>query len=228
LLLPWILADYNKAIYLDGDTICRIDIAELFAVDLQDKLLAAVRDYITIAWHYKPNKTRNQRKKIYNETLSGLQQKDNYFQAGVLLLNLAGFREEWSMEKLLILAVSKTWRLVDQDVLNFLAENKTVHLSAQYNYLNSFDSVKYLPEDLRKEYSAARENPKIIHYKPYESLAYVPHFEFFWQYAPHTLFMPVIINNMKAKELILTMPLHRQVRKYGWKFLLKCLLNREF
>jgi lipopolysaccharide biosynthesis glycosyltransferase len=227
LLLPWILADHDKAIYLDGDTICRIDIAELFDLDLQDKLLAAVRDYITIAWHYKPNKTRNQRKKIYNETLVGLQQRNNYFQAGVLLWNLAGFRKEWSVEKLLALAVSKVWRLVDQDVLNFIAENKTWHLSAQYNYLNSFGSVKYLPEALREEYSAAGENPKIIHYKPWDSLAYMPHFEFFWQYAPYTPFLAAIINNMKTKGLILTEPLHKRIRKFGWKFLVKYITNRE-
>ncbi|GBR72483.1 lipopolysaccharide biosynthesis proteins [Candidatus Termititenax aidoneus] len=229
LLLPWILADYDKALYFDGDTVCRIDVAEIFDLDLQDKLLAAVREFHGAAWYYKPNKTHNQSKKIYNEVLANLQQKDDYFQAGVLLWNLAGFREDWSIEKLLTLAVSKIWRLVDQDVLNFIAENKTLLLPAKYNYTVLFSElVKYLPKYLQEEYYEAGKDPKIIHYKPWDSLAYIQHFEFFWQYAVKSPFLKIIIANMKAKDLILTTPLHRHIRKCGWKFLLKCLFSREF
>ena len=52
------------------------------------------------------------------------------------------------------------------------------------------------------EYIEAQENPKIIHFKPWDRENYIPFFECFWMYAVKTPFIDIILNRMKKKEYI--------------------------
>ena len=44
LFIPELYPEYDKAVYIDSDTICLADIADLYNVDMGDNLIAAVPD----------------------------------------------------------------------------------------------------------------------------------------------------------------------------------------
>jgi lipopolysaccharide biosynthesis glycosyltransferase len=234
LLIPELLSEYHKVIYLDGDMICRVDIASLFDIDLENNLLAAVRD-TGVSWYYSPNHTA-EAKKIC-EVLLNLKKPDEYFCDAMIVLNTDLFKKTISTDKLLQLAESREWQVHDQDVLNYVAEGKTLLLPFYWNFMQTA-YAKYLPNHLRKDYLKAEKNPLIIHYKPWNSESYTPFFYLFWQYAPRTPFINVIIERMKDKELINTLSLQEKLldnitrrKGIGIKFILfdciKAWLFRE-
>jgi lipopolysaccharide biosynthesis glycosyltransferase len=200
LIIPELLSGYQKAIYLDGDMICRIDIAQLFDIDLKEKLLAAVRD-VGVAWYYSPKKTKEMT--AFRSVLLNLKKPDEYFCSALIMFNMELFKKIAPTTKLLELAASREWQIHDQDVLNVVAEGKTLLLPYHWNLMRT-KSTKYLPEHLLKEFQEADMNPKIIHYKPFLSQFYMLHFEDFWKYATRTPFLNIIIERMKEKDLLTT------------------------
>lgn len=198
LLIPKILSDYSKAIYLDGDMICCTNIANLFDIDIENFLLAAVRD-TGVSWYYSPNHS-NSMKNLYSILLQ-LKNPDEYFCAGMCVFNIELFNKFITTEKLFELAASRNWQCHDQDLLNYFAEGKTLLLPFHWNLMYTNES-KYLPDHLKDEYISAFETPKIIHYKPWRHDIYIPHFELFWKYATRTPFITEIIQRMKDKEYV--------------------------
>ena len=73
-----------KVIYLDSDTIINLDLAEMWRVDLGDKPLAAVLEW------------EDTRVSQYGLTLcrAGLVKPEDYFNAGITIMNLARLRQE--------------------------------------------------------------------------------------------------------------------------------------
>jgi len=197
-LIPELLSEYKKAIYLDGDMICCADIASLFDIDIENCLLAAVRD-LGVAWYYS-NKSR-ERKYLYDCVMLKLKNIDEYFCAAMTVFNIEMFRKTITTDKLFELAMSRNWEIHDQDILNFLAEGKTFLLPYHWNFMHT-EWAKYLPEYLRRDYYDAEKNPKIIHYKPWKNEFNIPHFQQFWKYATRTPFIDEIIKRMEEKKLI--------------------------
>ena len=114
LLAPTLLDNVEKAIYLDSDIVVCADVAELFDTDVTGYLLAATRDADTIGQidGYDPTVYS------YLKDQLGMSEPHDYFQAGVLLMNLEKFRQTITAEELLDIATERTWRWLDQDVLN--------------------------------------------------------------------------------------------------------------
>jgi lipopolysaccharide biosynthesis glycosyltransferase len=198
LLIPELLSEYQKAIYLDGDMICCTDISSLFDINLDNYLLAAVRD-IGVAWHY--SKKSKERTYLYSSVMLRLKNYDDYFCSAMTVFNIELFRKTITTEKLFELAMSREWQIHDQDILNFLAEGKTLLLPYHWNFMYT-EWAKYLPEYLRQEYNDASKHPKIIHYKPWKNEFNIPHFQQFWKYATRTPFIEEIIRRMESKKLI--------------------------
>ena len=68
---------------------------------------------------YEPNK------KDYMDHILKIKKPYEYFQAGVILFNLNEFRKTYTVEEMLKFAASYQWQLLDQDVLNYLAQGRT-------------------------------------------------------------------------------------------------------
>jgi lipopolysaccharide biosynthesis glycosyltransferase len=206
LLIPYLFFEYQKVIYLDGDMICCTDIASLFEIDLNNYALAGVLDWHIISYFFYPHSPDVINIKHKFEILFKLKNSCNYFNGGLIVFNIKLFQETISMQDLFDLAQSREWQFHDQDILNYLFEEKTLLLPFNWNLLinTTYYRLKYLPEQLQNEFNEAEKNPGIIHYKPYELDAYCPHFELFWKYATHTQFIGVIIERMKEKNLITT------------------------
>ena len=188
LLIPELLCEYQKAIYLDSDMICCTDIAELFDINLENYLIAAVRG-IRAIYAIKEMGGVGVNFKNINE----------YFNSGVCVFNIDLFGKTISSEKIFEIASSREWNFHDQDVLNCIAEGKTLLLPYSWNYISTAYK-KYFSEALQNEYDKAEKDPKIIHYKPWDCGNYILHFELFWKYATRTPFIDDIMERMKVNK----------------------------
>jgi lipopolysaccharide biosynthesis glycosyltransferase len=207
LLIPYLFPKYQKMIYIDGDIICNVDIAELFAIDLENHLLASARDSVGIGWYHSPyyNPERKEKQKLEYDILSKMKNPDNYFNAGVLVLNLEAFRNTISMKELLDFSASEEWQFPDQDILNILCEDKVLFLPMDWDFLNCNSCyLDYLPEHLRQEHIKAKENPKIAHLviKPWNQYNDIQSIDLLFAYAPKTPFIGILLTRMYEKGLI--------------------------
>lgn len=124
-LLPELLSDIPRVIYLDVDILVNQSLSELVEMDLGQSCIAAVVEKDMGA--FKPG---------YAEKL-GLSAA-HYFNSGVLLLDLEAMRRRQLSQELLELAIARYNDLSfrDQDVLNLYFKDEIVFLDKGYNYTN--------------------------------------------------------------------------------------------
>ena len=149
----------DKALYLDYDVLVTKNLDDLFEIDLQDYLLAAVRDYGG---------------KVYYD--------QEIFNVGVLLINNLVWKQESMTQRLINLTDEQHDKAdqVDQLVLNKLFENKWLELDFDNHYIVShkqFTDYK-LPK--------SQDYPGIIHYpsnrKPWDNLGIQAYRNVWWYY----------------------------------------------
>lgn len=176
LFLPELYPQYNKVLYLDSDIIVVGDISELYNTDMGTDLIAAAPDDII---------QRNKVFQDYAELVVGVNDYRQYFNAGVLLMNLDELRKFKFQEKFLYLLEKFKYSVAqDQDYLNRLCKGRVTLIS------NSWDVMPYVNGEIEAK------DIKLIHYnfayKPwhFEDIAYK---EYFWEYAKKTEFYDEII-----------------------------------
>jgi hypothetical protein len=128
-LVPDLFNGYEKVLYMDCDMIVNADISELFSIDLTGKYIGAVHDFDFIA------NAVAQEKFYWNNALKYLKLNDyfDYFQAGVMLLNIPEIQTDFSSESLFQTALSRSWYFHDQDVLNYLFKGKVHYINCKWN-----------------------------------------------------------------------------------------------
>lgn len=206
LLMQDILASYDKALYLDSDMVVNHDIAELFDVNVDGYLLAAVQDADTAGLYngFEPQK------KDYMDNVMKMGDPYSYFQAGTILFNLAEFRKAYTVEEMFQYATSYDWELLDQDVLNHFAEGRVKYLDMRWNVVMDWHDIRIdriigrAPRQLYQAYMESRKDPYIVHYagpdKPWDNFE-SDFADFFWKYAQRTPFMPVILERSFKRKL---------------------------
>lgn len=193
LLIPDVLdRTYHKALYLDSDMLALADVGELLDTDLDGYLLASSRDMCGLACYYDP---RDERRR-YRDGILHLSQPNDYFIAGMLVLNLDAFRKAYTFDELLRLAASRNWLQHDQDVLNLICDGgKAKILHASWDVMKPY-RPDLLPEPYRVELEESLRNPKIIHFggteKPWKNLD-SPWMDLFWDTAVKTPYYKEII-----------------------------------
>lgn len=131
LFIHEILLNYNKAIFLDGDILILKDIAQLYNYPLNEKTIAAVQDRILV--YVKTDIWNNRRKYILSN--NKMDNIENYFNSGVLLLNLEALRKKEEINNLFINEARfqhKDRFHHDQDVLNFVLEKKYRNITSNF------------------------------------------------------------------------------------------------
>ena len=144
----------DKVLYLDGDVIVRHSLEELWNMDLSGRALAAAPDM-------KEDTTDRYEGLGYSKSLG-------YFNSGVLLINLAYWRQHQAT-KLFGEFLRDRWETIlfhDQDVLNYVFREQKMTLPIKYNFQHGFlwktpqcDWSKY-----GEEVKEAREDPVIVHF----------------------------------------------------------------
>jgi lipopolysaccharide biosynthesis glycosyltransferase len=124
LLLPKILIDEDRTLYLDVDILCRSGIREFWEVDLDGFACAAVGEE-----HYPANS-------LLCSAAPAPEGKQEYFNAGVMLFNLDFIRKSGLDEK--PFSILREWKekigYADQDVLNLAYHGKVMFVSRRYNF----------------------------------------------------------------------------------------------
>lgn len=172
LFIPNLYPQFNKAIYLDSDMVVLRDISELYNEDIGDNLLGAVPDgSVQVLPEFQE----------YVEKVVGVNSYKNYFNAGMLVMNMDALRKYDFQEKFLYLLSTYKYKVAqDQDYLNRLCKGRVKILD------DGWDVMPLPMNELRSE-----DELFIIHY----NLLYKPwHFddiqyeEYFWKYAKKTEF----------------------------------------
>lgn len=210
LTLPSILKNRDKAVFLDSDMIAIGDVTELFNTNLEGNILGAVKDLVMRALCSMGTQTYNESNMTAHRYLSdflGLKDKvSDYFQAGTLVFDLKKMREELIEEKVLSDLKSKSFWLVDQDILNKHLVGKVKFLNHSWNtVLTSELYEKNLTKSEKILYLQAQKSPNIIHYagidKPWNNMKH-PFAHYYWFYLRKTpwyekVFMNFLIKNQK-------------------------------
>lgn len=204
LLMQEVFEDWDKVLYLDSDMIVLKDIAEVFDTDVKEHLLAACKDADTAGLYngYEPGR------KPYTDDVLKLEDPYGYFQAGTILFNLKMFRKTFDVDDMFEFASQRQWKLLDQDVLNVLAQGCIEYLPMEWNVMTDWrglrikEIISKAPEELYDEYMKARMHPAIVHYagpeKPWDDPT-VDMAWYFWDVARKTPFYEVLIENLVGK-----------------------------
>ncbi len=173
--IPRIFPQYEKVLYLDCDIVVKGDISELFNIDIGDNIVGGISEEVMVDYDVFGT---------YVEKALGVP-RNEYFSAGVLLINAKKYREEDIETKFIKLMNAFKFRVTqDEDYLNVLCYGKSKMIELGWNksaYKNdSFDD----------------KNLKLIHYKinwkpwHYDNVYYE---EFFWEYAQKTFLYDAIL-----------------------------------
>lgn len=172
LLIPDLYPEYDKVLYLDSDIIVLKNIADLYNVDMKDNLLAAAPDDVIQTIEVYRN---------YAEKVVGVSDYHNYFNAGILVMNLKELRNFNFKDKFLyLLGTIKFSVAQDQDYLNRLCKGRVTLLPKTWNKM-----------PVSGDTNIDKNKINIVHY----NLAFKPWYfdnvlyqEFFWKYSKKTEF----------------------------------------
>ena len=152
-LLPKVLNDAERVLYLDCDTIIRGSLRKLYQTNLYKKACAVVVD--------------QQCDDVL--IINRLRISSPYFNSGVLLLNLDYWRKN-DISNCLISYIhnnSNTCIYPDQDALNVILEGKVTYLPYKYNYQEMWATMRLQTRIHYSKWSKIEEaslNPIIVHY----------------------------------------------------------------
>lgn len=186
LFIPNMFPEFKKAIYLDADMVILEDVAKLYNIKLGDKLLGGVSDAIIAS---------RQEFRDYAELGCGIYPYTNYFNSGMMLMNLDEMRKfdlEGKFEHLF-----KTYRFEtvcpDQDYLNVICKDRVLYVDEGWD---------------KMAIDGSYENPMIVHYnnfaKPWQQDG-INYSDCFWKYAKDTPYYEDILEmrrNFNKEKLL--------------------------
>jgi lipopolysaccharide biosynthesis glycosyltransferase len=149
LLIPEVLSNVSKVLYLDTDILIKADIGSLWEVNVEPYALAAVQEY------------------AHDASYLGFSKKDAYLNAGVLLMNLDYWRIHNTAKRIIDFISANPDKVImwDQDGINAELKGKWKELPFEWNQTAFF--YETFPATL----------PVVIHYsgrlKPWDY--YCPH-----------------------------------------------------
>ena len=169
LFIPELYPEYKRAIYIDSDTICLTDIANLYNIDMENNLIAGVPDGAIQAIDVF---------KDYVERVVGVSDYNNYFNAGIIVMNLEELRKYKFQDKFIYMLGKVRFEVAqDQDYMNRLCKGRVKLLDFSWNRMPIMGKQS--------------GDINIIHYnlgaKPwyFDDVLYQ---EYFWKYAEKTDF----------------------------------------
>jgi lipopolysaccharide biosynthesis glycosyltransferase len=200
------LKNYSKVLYLDSDIVLADDVAVLFRTELGGAYVGAVRDTGSAGWCCMANRKTL---KYLQDTLQ-LKNPFDYFNGGVLLMNIDSLRADHSAKELLLMAERGKWQWMDQDVLNYVCNGKVFFLPQEWNVIaHAGSQVKnppenYLPGWLKSEYLLAKEHPRLIHWAGHSTPCFHTDSEFsdyFWNIARRSSYYEQLLGKMVNDQI---------------------------
>ncbi len=206
-----LLKGVTKVIYLDADMIVRRDLADLFNVDLHRKPMAAVIDYPLVLMAEQQGMIVvsgiQYRGDDYICKYLGMKNVKNYFNSGLLVIDLAQFVASGALELAERFLMQKEYHCIfnEQDALNVVLEENVEFLDPRWNCMPILiNQAKHGPitdeiESVLKLY----DEPWLIHFtgrKPWDSISRPgPWDRYFWEDACEML--PINVRHLLSWQL---------------------------
>ncbi len=168
LFIAEMFPEYDKAIYIDSDTVVQGDISDMYFTDIGDAYVGACHEQVMIQTEVFGN---------YVEKALGIS-RHNFFNAGVLLINLNEFRVHFVLDKFIYYLHLYDFVVTqDEDYLNLICKDHVYWLNQRWNT----QVLEHIPFPITEA--------RIIHYclvsKPWH-YADCKHGDIFWHYAAQT------------------------------------------
>lgn len=168
LFIAKMFPQFDKAIYIDSDTVVLGDMAQFFDTQICDNFVGACREQVMVQTDVFGE---------YAEQVLGID-RNNYFNAGVLLINCKKFREENVLGQFVnLLSIYNFVVTQDEDYLNVICEDNVFWIDQSWN-TEVYGKIPVIEKDI-----------KIIHYimtsKPWHYLDCRLE-KYFWKYAKST------------------------------------------
>ena len=166
LFIPTLYPQYDKVLYIDCDIVIQGDISKLYNINIGNNLVGATTDQFVMATPLvQPYITKG----------LGFSKLTNYFNAGVLVMNLKEMRKQKFEERFVDLLAKYKFIVQDQDYLNVICKDKVHYISGSWDVM-----------PCKENFDAKKAN--LIHYnliwKPWH--AEIPGSEEFWKYVDKT------------------------------------------
>lgn len=149
--LPNIFCNYDKILYLDTDMIILSDLGELFNTDLGTQYAAVVKDMAGMIDGSHHTKLKHH----------------DYFNSGMMLLNLKQMRKDGIAAKLVDYKMTKdTGHFMDQDCLNAVFNENVIYVSPIYNWMapNQLEyTVAQVKDFYGIDFEPTLENAVVVH-----------------------------------------------------------------
>jgi len=196
LMLPELLGDcIDRILYLDIDMIVNKDITEFYYTDFEDCLLIAAKDmeFQTILDLDEPDS------RIRNAFFRELAEAGmTYFCSGMLLMNLAKLKGQYSFEKYkeIFFRVSDRMVLPDQDLLNYVHNGQVKFVDER-----RFGLFAQTAHKMGMGYKEVSENVSILHFtgqaKPWTiNLVRYDIEKIWWEYAKDSPFYTELLESV--------------------------------
>lgn len=177
LFIADLFPQYDKAVYLDGDTVVNTDIEKLYRTDIGGCLVGAAND----EYVFRTTVLRR-----YAAVALGILPQ-SYFNDGVLLLNLRTMRNENFYARFVSLLQTCRYMVAQaKDIWNVLCRDRVYYFAQSWNTIPQSEEDDDAPV------------PKIVHFahtfKPwhYDGIAYR---KYFWQFAARSPFLGDILSD---------------------------------
>ena len=208
--LPTIFNKLDKVLYLDGDVFIQGDLWEFYNKNIRRNYAAVVKDAVSLT------------PKVHQQ--QSVCKNDNYFNSGVLLLNLKKMRQDNIPQKLLEWRLHHGTYFMDQDALNAVLSPNIKTLNCWYNFLShypfSYPSKQlsaFYQTEIPNDFLSSYKRALVLHYagklKPYRTnQPYLT--DEFMKYLSKTMFRNYL-NKIKFVDEAYN-HYYEQFRKYGW------------
>lgn len=175
LFIPRLFGNIDRALYLDCDTVLCRDVAELYSTELCGKVIGAASDGFVRC---------EARLHSYVMKRIGVKTPLDYFNAGVMLLDLERMRKMNFEDKFLKLIGSVKFRVAqDQDYLNAILKDNWKNVGCEWNCMPDFCECD-------------RMGPALVHFnldrKPWLKDG-IKYSDIFWRFARESGFYEEIV-----------------------------------
>lgn len=180
LFIAEMFPEYDKAIYIDSDTVVQGDVSEMFLTEMGDAYVGACHEQAMV---------QVDEYGTYVEKVIGIS-RHNFFNAGVLLINCDQFRLHFVLDKFIQYLHEYNFVVTqDEDYLNLICKDHVCWLDQRWN-TEVFGEIAYPIEEA-----------KVLHYimvnKPWHYHD-CRHGDIFWKYAKETVVYEEILGVLNA------------------------------
>ncbi len=203
--LPELLPKHDRIVYLDVDLLVMDSLQEIWEMELGNAYAAAVPNV------FEPERA--------NHAINlGMKRQSDYFNSGLLVLNLAALRRYQLSKKILAIARESgdelEWQ--DQDPLNIAFDGNWKRLHPRWNCQNSLYFYDYADAQFgKKVVRESIDHPAIVHFegpaykKPWHRLCKHPHQSTYLYYRQKTPWSDVVLMGDTLKNRLLRILPHK-------------------